>query len=124
MTIRSFSVVIDCSDPTKLAEFWAPALGYVDVGWPHEPYVVLVAPEGDRPHVLLQRVDEPKQGKNRVHIDVYAKDIQAEADRLEGLGARRSSGGSMNEHGVCWIVMTDPEGNEFCVCDQGGRSGG
>lgn len=51
---KGFSVVIDCSDAKKLAEFCAPALGYVDVGWPHEPYVVLVAPEGDRPHLLLK----------------------------------------------------------------------
>ena len=122
MTLKSFSVVIDCSDPKQLAEFWAPALGYVDVGWPHEPYVVLVAPEGDRPHILLQGVDEPKQGKNRVHIDVYAKDIEAEARRLEDLGAQRLPEGSFHEHGVNWIVMSDPEGNEFCVCDEG--SGG
>jgi predicted enzyme related to lactoylglutathione lyase len=83
-----------------------------------------VAPEGDRPHVLLQQVPEPKQAKNRVHIDLYAEDIEAEATRLVGLGAKRLSDGPMSEHGVCWIVMADPEGNEFCVCDQGSGSSG
>ena len=65
--------------------------------------------------VLLQRVDEPKQGKNRVHIDVYAKDIDAEAKRLEELGATRVSD-PYEEHGAEWIILNDPEGNELCVC--------
>ncbi len=112
---RRFSVVIDCEDPRRLADFWAPALAYKDAGWPHEPYVVLVAEEGDCPFLLLQRVDEPKSGKNRVHIDVYADDIEAEAERLEALGAKRLSD-PYDEHGAKWVVMADPEGNEFCVC--------
>jgi predicted enzyme related to lactoylglutathione lyase len=113
---RPFSVVIDCRDPKTLAEFWAPALGYVDSGWPHDPYVVLIGENGlDGNLVLLQRVDEPKQGKNRVHIDLYADDIEAEADRLVSLGATRASE-AFDEHDAKWIVMTDPEGNEFCVC--------
>lgn len=120
--MKKFSVVIDCESPSELAQFWAPALGYVDVGWPHEPYVVLVAPEGDRPHLLLQKVSEPKQGKNRVHIDIYSNDMEAEAKRLEELGATRAPDGQFAEHGVNWIVMADPEGNEFCVCDEGGDS--
>ena len=114
---RPFSVVIDCRDPKALAEFWAPALRYADSGWPHEPYVVLIDPEKglDGNLVLLQRVDEAKQGKNRVHIDLYAEDIEAEADRLVGLGATRVSE-PFDEHDAKWIVMNDPEGNEFCVC--------
>jgi predicted enzyme related to lactoylglutathione lyase len=113
---RPFSVVIDCADPKALAPFWAGALGYKDVGWPHEPYVVLAGEKGtDGPLLLLQRVDEPKQGKNRVHIDVYSDDIEAEADRLTALGARRTSE-PFDENGAKWIVMEDPQGNEFCVC--------
>jgi predicted enzyme related to lactoylglutathione lyase len=113
---RPFSVVIDCRDPKSLAEFWAPALSYKDAGWPHEPYVVLIGERGlDGPLLLLQGVNEPKQGKNRVHIDVYADDINAEADRLVSLGGRRLSE-PYDEHGARWIVMADPEGNEFCVC--------
>jgi predicted enzyme related to lactoylglutathione lyase len=113
---RPFSVVIDCRDPKALAEFWSPARGYKGSGWPHEPYVVLVGEKGlDAPLLLLQRVDEPKQGKNRVHIDVYADDIEAEAARLVALGAKRVSE-PFDEHDAKWIVMNDPEGNEFCVC--------
>jgi predicted enzyme related to lactoylglutathione lyase len=113
---RPFSVVIDCRDPKALAEFWAPTLGYKDAGWPHEPYVVLIGEKGlDGPLLLLQGVDEPKQGKNRVHIDVYTADINDEADRLVALGARKLSD-PYDEHDARWIVMADPEGNEFCVC--------
>jgi predicted enzyme related to lactoylglutathione lyase len=116
---RPFSVVIDCRDPEALAAFWAPALNYSDVGWPADNYVVLASERGpDMPLLLLQKVDEPKQGKNRVHIDVYSRDIEAEADRLVSLGATRETkaGEPISEHGASWIVMADPEGNEFCVC--------
>jgi predicted enzyme related to lactoylglutathione lyase len=103
-------------DPKVLAAFWAPALGYADSGWPHEPYVVLIGEKGlEGSLVLLQRIDEAKQGKNRVHIDLYANDIEAEADRLVELGATRASE-PFDEHEAKWIVMNDPEGNEFCVC--------
>ena len=113
---RPFSVVLDCADPKALAEFWAPALGYRDAGWEHEPYVVLRGESGTgAPFLLLQRVAEPKVDKNRLHIDVYAVDIEAEADRLVALGATRTSE-PFDEHGAKWIVMADPEGNEFCVC--------
>ena len=120
---RPFSVVIDCSDPESLKSFWAPALGYKDVEWPADNYVVLVSEDGpNAPLVLLQKVDEPKQGKNRVHIDVYSKDIEGEAARLEALGATRTRSEPFEEHGANWITMADPEGNEFCVCD-GGQTG-
>jgi predicted enzyme related to lactoylglutathione lyase len=112
MTSRPFSVVLDCADPEALARFWAPVLGYDESGRVG-PYVILVATDADRPHLILQRVDEPKPGKNRMHIDLYATDVDAEAQRLEGLGARR--GRDHAEDGFRWIVMADPEDNEFCV---------
>lgn len=101
-------------DPRTLAQFWAPALGYRDAGWPHEPYVVLIGEKGLDGPLVLQRVFEPKEGES-AYIDVYADDIEAEADRLTQLGARRISD-PYDEHGAKWIVMADPEGNEFCVC--------
>jgi predicted enzyme related to lactoylglutathione lyase len=67
------------------------------------------------PLLILQRVREGKAGKNRVHFDLYADDIEAEAARLVELGAKRRSD-PFDEHGAKWIVMSDPEGNEFCVC--------
>ncbi|MEZ5270759.1 MAG: VOC family protein [Ilumatobacteraceae bacterium] len=65
------------------------------------------------PSLLLQTVAEPKAAKNRLHLDLHVPDVEAEAARLEGLGAVRV--GRSDEFGISWIVMNDPEGNEFCV---------
>ena len=111
------SLVIDCVDPEQLAAFWAPALGYTNVGL-FGSYVVLVDPDNASPRLLLQRVDEPKPGKNRMHLDIHMPDVNAEADRLVALGATR--GEALNEFDTDWIVMADPEGNEFCVCSSPG----
>jgi len=120
MTVAHLGLVLDCADPERLAAFWAPALGYVSLGSAGN-YVALF-PDGEPgPKLLLQRVEEPKAVKNRMHVDIEVADIEAEADRLEGLGATRVSRGPCREHGSTWILMSDPEGNEFCVCD-GGQS--
>jgi predicted enzyme related to lactoylglutathione lyase len=108
-------LVLDCADPAALAEFWAPALGYENMG-EAEPYVVLRDPDRQRPKLLLQRVAEPKVAKNRLHLDVHVPDIEAEASRLEALGAQRLAPEVQHEYGSWWILMADPEGNEFCVC--------
>lgn len=105
-------ITLDCSEPESLAEFWAPALGYSTLG-SAGAYVALV---GEGPGLLLQKVEEPKVAKNRMHIDLKVPDVDAEVERLVGLGAKRLSDGTMEEHGSQWVVMADPEGNEFCVC--------
>jgi predicted enzyme related to lactoylglutathione lyase len=64
-------------------------------------------------------VPEDKVAKNRMHLDIDTDDIEAEAARLEGLGATRVAAQPLHEHGTSWILMADPEGNEFCVCDGG-----
>jgi predicted enzyme related to lactoylglutathione lyase len=117
MTAR-MGLVLDCEDPEKLANFWAPALGYTNVGSAGN-YVMLVPTEGNAPQLLLQRVPEPKSAKNRMHLDFHVADIETEADRLIALGARRVEDESLEEHGTHWFLMKDPEGNEFCVCDGG-----
>jgi predicted enzyme related to lactoylglutathione lyase len=106
-------IVIDCADPETLAGFWAEALGYRAVGF-GEPYFLLLPAQRAYPPVILQRVPEPKQGKVRIHLDLRVDDVEAEAQRLESLGARRIDVGQ--GHDVAWIPMADPEGNEFCVC--------
>jgi hypothetical protein len=111
-------LVLDCEDPQRLAPFWAAALGYVEIG-PADPYVLLLDPDGAGPKLLLQGVPEGKVVKNRMHLDIDAVDIDAEATRLERLGARRVAGEPVHEHDTNWILMEDPEGNEFCVCDGG-----
>ncbi|MEO3860975.1 VOC family protein [Acrocarpospora sp. B8E8] len=118
MSEIGFGLVLDAADPEALAPFWAAALRYTVVGGVGA-YVLLV-PEGrSGPKLLLQKVPEGKSGKNRMHLDIEVLDIQAEADRLEALGARRLRPGAVGEHGHRWILMVDPEGNEFCVCDAG-----
>lgn len=114
----TIGLVLDCEDPIALAGFWAPALGYVPVG-EAGAYVVLYPDGRPGPKLLLQQVPEAKAVKNRMHLDIDAVDIEAEAARLEALGAHRVAGEQMHEHGTSWILMTDPEGNEFCVCDGG-----
>lgn len=111
-------VTLDCADPRRLAEFWTKALGYVEVG-ADEPYVTL-APAGARggPPLVLQRVAEPKVGKLRMHLDLYPDDVDAEIVRLESLGATRLGDDVIEEAGERWVVLADPEGNEFCVCQQ------
>jgi hypothetical protein len=111
-------LVLDCADPDTLATFWAPALGYTIVGGAGA-YVLLVPPDPSRPKLLLQRVAEGKSVKNRMHLDIEVDDVEIEVQRLEALGARRVDGGALSEFGSTWQVMTDPEGNELCVCDGG-----
>ena len=108
--------MLDCRDPKALAGFWASALDYVDVG-SVENYTLLVPKQSGGPRLLLQKVPEDKAGKNRMHLDVHVPDIEAEAQRLEGLGARRAADQAVSEYDHSWILMIDPEGNEFCVCD-------
>jgi predicted enzyme related to lactoylglutathione lyase len=111
-------LVLDCGDPQRLAEFWAPVLGYVSLGSAGS-YVLLLPNGKPGPKLLLQQVPEAKTVKNRMHLDIETADIETEATRLEGLGAQRVHDGQVHEHGTNWILMTDPEGNEFCVCDGG-----
>jgi predicted enzyme related to lactoylglutathione lyase len=114
-----FGLVLDCRDPSSLAPFWAQALGYVELG--SVDNYVLLAPDGHAgPNLLLQRVPEAKSAKNRMHLDIHTPHIEEEAARLKQLGARRVQAEPIGEHGSHWILMADPEGNEFCVCDGGG----
>jgi predicted enzyme related to lactoylglutathione lyase len=106
-------IIIDCSDPEVVAGFWASLLGRPIVGR-KGPYVWLQRPEGVA-GLGFQRVREQKIGKNRVHLDVSAADIRALAYRIEALGGRKIHG--YEEGG--FLVMADPEGNEFCVVPPG-----
>ncbi len=114
-------LVLVCRDPEALATFWASALGYVTVG-SVENYVLLLPDGRPGPKLLLQRVSEDKAGKNRMHVDIEVPDIEGLVTRLEEIGAQRLKSDVMAEHGRHWVLMADPEGNEFCICD-GGTSG-
>jgi predicted enzyme related to lactoylglutathione lyase len=114
----TIDVAVDCADVEAQARFWAEALGYQPLGsW--QQYRSLVPPEGEvGPKLVLQQVPEARPpGKNRLHLDlIVGPDIEGEARRLEALGAQRRSD-PIAEAGTRWIVMIDPEGNEFCVCE-------
>ena len=116
-------LVLDCADPLALADFWAPALAYVSVGEVGS-YVALFPSGRPGPKLLLQRVSEPRVAKNRMHLDIEVPDIETEATRLVALGASRVQDETLSEHGSTWILMADPEGNEFCICDAGQPAGG
>ena len=105
-------LVLDCADPDRSAEFWCSVLGYRRHGQAGT-YRSIVPADGDGPKLILQGVDEPKTVKNRMHLDVWCDDLDAEVRRFEGLGATRLA--EVAEHGMRWIVLADPDGNEFCA---------
>ncbi|MGI8676815.1 MAG: VOC family protein, partial [Nocardioidaceae bacterium] len=137
-------VTFDCADPAAQAAFWAAAIGYEEqappdgfdswdqlleqMGVPEEERdsrAAVIDPEGIRPRLFFQRVTEGKTAKNRMHLDIHVavgmegderrRTIEAESARLTGLGAtvlRRVEPETLSEF---FIVMADPEGNEFCV---------
>jgi predicted enzyme related to lactoylglutathione lyase len=107
-------VVLDCTDAERLAPFWASILGF-ERRWSMGQFVGLEDPGGERVGLILQQVPEPKVAKNRSHMDIGARDLEAEARRVEGLGGRRLV--ERREGPAHWIVMADPEGNEFCLTE-------
>jgi hypothetical protein len=105
------NVTFDCTDPVRLADFWAGALGLTERTVKEEE-VLLANSEWGFPRLSFQRVSESKAVKNRVHLDITAERLDVEVERLRDLGAT-----------VLKIVerevMQDPENNEFCVTAAG-----
>jgi len=108
-------VVVDCSDLDRAARFWTAVLGYVDTGGGGSPYRALLPGDGVGVEVLLQRVGDQKREKNRVHLDLRTRDLEAEVARVRGLGATVVTDQPVVEDGWVWHVLADPDGNEFCV---------
>jgi predicted enzyme related to lactoylglutathione lyase len=116
MTLRSIHIVIDADDVDALRDFWVAALGYESFG-EFEQYRSAQPPAGAiGPKFIFQKVPEGRApGKNRLHIDIeVGDDMESERARLIALGASQSSD-LIAEAGTTWIVMVDPEGNEFCL---------
>jgi hypothetical protein len=109
---------VDDGSSERLAPFWSAALDDTTVGGAGND-VMLVDPDGERPELLLQAVDEAKTTKNRRDLDIETPDVDAEAARLETLGARRLEPDARSRHGTRRVIMEDPEANELCVCDAG-----
>jgi hypothetical protein len=103
---------IDCADPAALARFWAEALDY-EVQPSDDPGEIVVSPKtGTGTSLGFFRVPEGKTVKNRLHLDLRPEDQAAEVERLIGLGATHVDIGQGSQ---TWVVLADPEGNEFCV---------
>ncbi|MGO4423783.1 VOC family protein [Streptomyces sp. MCAF7] len=111
------NITFDAHDPYALAQFWSALTGYALQGSePDDDEVLITSNQTGVPGLLFLRVPDAKQGKNRVHLDIQPPSgtRDAEVERMVSLGAsviddRRT------EDGLGWVVMTDPEGNEFCV---------
>jgi len=119
-------VVFDWEHPASLARFWTEALDGYQVA-PYEdvelarlrtmgitdpeddPGVLVEPPSPAQPRLYFQKVPEPRSAKNRVHLDLRADDVEAEAARLVELGATEL------HRNHTWITLRDPQGNEFCV---------
>ncbi|MGE3909116.1 MAG: VOC family protein [Chloroflexota bacterium] len=105
-------LAIDCADPASLAQFWAAALDY-EVGESDDPDEIPIRPRaGHGTRILFLRVPEKKSIKNRLHLDLRPEDQAAEVDRLLALGATRVD---IGQGTPTWVVLADPEGNEFCI---------
>jgi hypothetical protein len=107
------SIVIDCNDLPRMLAFWQEALRYVPRDPPEDDWAVLRDPHGGGVNVSLQLVPEPRVGKNRLHLDLYASDGEAEVERLLGIGATLHARVSNPDED--FVVLADPEGNLFCV---------
>ncbi len=112
MSLNLEMVTVDCVDPARLAPWWAEAIGgdaqVIDIGG------FLLVLRGDGPALGFQRVDAPTQGKNRLHMDFTAADLETEVGRLVALGASEIDRQSV-PGGFRWVVLADPDGNVFCV---------
>jgi catechol 2,3-dioxygenase-like lactoylglutathione lyase family enzyme len=110
-------ITFDCADAKAQASFWAAVTGWAaqerDATPGHVEYAV-VPPTPGTPRLYFTTVPEPKPAKNRLHLDLVppGDDQQVELTRLVGLGARVLDD---QPPGVAWIVLADPEGNEFCL---------
>ena len=121
MTSLISHTTIDCSDAYELSEWWKQLLGYVDMeGDPNLPgHEECMVRDPDTDHqILFIEVSEPKSGKNRMHFDLRPRHgtRDDEIERVRALGATEVS-----DHrgkygpGTGWVVLADPEGNEFCI---------
>ena len=121
MTVRLYSVLIDSNDPKALAEWWAQALDWEITHVADDEVDVAAGRDADgkelEPILTFLLVPEKKTIKNRLHIDLAPDDRDAEVERLLAMGATRADVGQGAD--VTWVVLADPEGNEFCVFPRG-----
>ncbi|NEW77383.1 VOC family protein [Streptomyces rhizosphaericus] len=114
MTLEWEQVIVHSEDPVALGQWWAEALGWVVVYSSDDEFEIRPAP--DRvPGLDFVRINESKKAKSRLHLDFRPDDQDAEVARLVAHGARRVDIGQGEQS---WVVLADPEGNEFCILGQ------
>ena len=114
MTLRLEHITFDCTEPMRIAAFWAAALGrQVDDGASSFFASIGKTASDGSVAMLFLAVPEPKSAKSRMHLDTHGDDRETEVVRLVSLGATRIA--EKDEWGIRWTVMNDPEGNEFCI---------
>lgn len=116
MGLRWQCTCIDTTDPARLGHWWAELLGW-RITHEEADEVVLEPPAGSpedgvAPDLLFLRVDDPTPGKVRLHIDLRPQDQAAEVARAEAMGATRVD---IGQGEPTWVVLADPDGNEFCI---------
>jgi predicted enzyme related to lactoylglutathione lyase len=120
MSLGLETISIDAHDPERIAKFWGEVLDYSttydskDDPESNEPerVIELTPKDGSTTTILIIEVHDEKKTKNRVHFDLRPDDQAAEVARVEALGARRVD---IGQGDVSWVVLADPEGNEFCI---------
>ncbi len=112
MPLRFGQVVFDCHDAAALAEFWSGVLEQpIDAG--ANEFFAAIGRQASGTGFMFVQVPEPRNGKNRLHVDLVGPDHEAEVDRVIGLGAKRVA--DFDEYGARWTTLTDPEGNVFDI---------
>ena len=119
MGLSIHQVAFDCKDARLQSDFWSQVLGYATEDWGEEYGAMAYSPDNTGVRIIFLPVPEQKSVKNRVHLDIRSGDStrEAEVQRLVNLGAKEIETRSARTDlwSATWIVMQDPEGNEFCV---------
>ena len=105
------AIVLDVNDLEGCTRFWSEVLGK-EISFKVDKYCRIGGGEGP-PSLLLQKVPEQHEHKNRAHIDLDVKDLEAAVQRVVDLGGTKLN--EISEYGITWAVMADPDGNEFCL---------
>lgn len=112
MTLTLGMITVDSADPGPLATWWAEQVGG-RIEQENEGWFFLVGVPGAPYKLAFQKVEDPTPGKNRMHLDLSAPDLDAEVARLTANGATEYERHDMD--GFRWVTLTDPDGNRFCV---------
>jgi catechol-2,3-dioxygenase len=124
MTSALSSITLDAVDTHRMAEFWTQVLDY-RITEEEDSFISLASSDGDGPPMYILPVPEAKSVKNRLHLDLHAVDCtqEEEVERLLAVGAGRADVAQGQGPGVTWVVLADPEGNEFCILASSSSSG-